>query len=86
MPFEFKMPDPGEGIHEAEVLEIKISEGDPVEEGQTILVVETDKASVDVPAPVTGKVLEIRVEVGDIVEVGDVLAVFRKEGEEEAES
>jgi pyruvate dehydrogenase E2 component (dihydrolipoamide acetyltransferase) len=61
MPVEFKMPDPGEGIHEAEVLEINVSEGDRVEEGQTVMLVETDKASVEVPAPVTGTVKEIRV-------------------------
>jgi pyruvate dehydrogenase E2 component (dihydrolipoamide acetyltransferase) len=84
MPVEFKMPDPGEGIHEAEVLEIHVAEGDRVEEGQTVMEVETDKASVEVPSPVTGKVKEIRVKVGDIVEVGDVLMVFLEEGEEES--
>ena len=86
MPYEFKMPDPGEGIHEAEVLEINVSEGDRVEEGQTVMTVETDKASVEIPSPVTGKVKEIRVEVGDIVEVGDVLIVFLEEDEEQDES
>ncbi|MEJ2728267.1 MAG: dihydrolipoamide acetyltransferase family protein [Deltaproteobacteria bacterium] len=85
MPVEFKMPDPGEGIHEAEVLEIHVSEGDRVEEGQTIMLVETDKASVEVPAPVTGQVKEIRVNVGDVVEVGEVLMVFLKEEEIEDE-
>jgi pyruvate dehydrogenase E2 component (dihydrolipoamide acetyltransferase) len=83
MPVEFKMPDPGEGIHEAEVLEIHVSAGDRVEEGQTVMLVETDKASVEVPSPVTGKVKEIRVKVGDVVEVGAVLIVFIEEGEEE---
>jgi pyruvate dehydrogenase E2 component (dihydrolipoamide acetyltransferase) len=77
------MPDPGEGIHEAEVLEIHVSEGDRVEEGQAVMEVETDKASVEVPAPVSGKVKEIRVNVGDVVEVGDVLMVFLKVDEEE---
>ena len=86
MPYEFKMPDPGEGIHEAEVLEIVVSEGDRVEEGQTVMTVETDKASVEIPSPVTGKVKEIRVKVGDIVEVGDVLIVFLEEDEEQDES
>jgi pyruvate dehydrogenase E2 component (dihydrolipoamide acetyltransferase) len=86
MPVEFKMPDPGEGIHEAEVLEIHVSEGDRVEEGQTVMLVETDKASVEVPAPVTGKVKEIRVAVGDIVKVGDVLMVFLEADEKEDEA
>jgi pyruvate dehydrogenase E2 component (dihydrolipoamide acetyltransferase) len=84
MPVEFKMPDPGEGIHEAEVLEIHVAEGDRVEEGQIVMVVETDKASIEIPSPATGKVKEIRVKVGDVIEVGAVLIVFIEEGEEEA--
>ena len=79
MSVEFKMPDPGEGIHEAEILEINVSEGDRVEEGQAVMQVETDKASVEIPAPVTGRVEEIRVKVGDMVAVGDVLIVFTEE-------
>jgi pyruvate dehydrogenase E2 component (dihydrolipoamide acetyltransferase) len=86
MPVEFKMPDPGEGIHEAEVLEINVSEGDRVEEGQTVMLVETDKASVEVPAPVTGTVKEIRVNVGDVIEVGEVLMVFVEADEKEDEA
>lgn len=85
MSIEFKMPDPGEGIHEAEVLEINVSEGDRVEEGQTVMLVETDKASVEIPAPATGKVKEIRVNVGDVVKVGEVLIVFSEADEKTAE-
>ena len=50
--------------------------GDDIEEGQPILVVETDKASVDIPSPYTGVVLEIAVKPGDLVNVGDVLMTF----------
>ena len=86
MPREFKMPDPGEGIHEAEIVEVLVSEGDQVEDGQSILVVETDKAATEIPSPVDGVVLSIPVKVGDVVKVGQVLMTFLEEGEEEAEA
>ena len=79
----FKLPDLGEGIHEAEIQEVLVSVGDEVEEDQNILVVETDKAAVEVPSPYAGTVQEIRVEPGDLVSVGDVLLVFSG-GEKEA--
>jgi len=83
MPIEFKLQDPGEGIHEAEILKIIVSEGDRVEEEQIVMEIETDKAAVEIPSPVTGVVKEIRVTEGDIVQVGDVLMVFLEEGEDQ---
>lgn len=73
MAFEFKLQDPGEGIHEAEIVELLVSEGDTVSEGDDVLVAETDKAAVEIPSPVSGEIAEIRVAEGDTVEVGDVL-------------
>jgi len=86
MPREFKLPDPGEGIHEAEIVEVLVSEGDQVEDGQSILVVETDKAATEIPSPVDGVVQSIPVKVGDVVKVGQVLMTFLVEGEEEEEA
>lgn len=83
MPVEFKLPDLGEGIHEGEIIEILVRIGDRVEDGQPVLVVETDKASAEVPAPVNGTVLEIRVKPGQTVRVGEILMVFLREGESE---
>jgi len=83
MPVEFKLPDLGEGIHEGEIIEVLVHEGDIVEDGQTVLIIETDKATAEVPSPVTGTVKEIRVKAGQIVRVGEVLIVFLKEGESE---
>jgi pyruvate dehydrogenase E2 component (dihydrolipoamide acetyltransferase) len=80
---EFKLPDLGEGIHEGEILSVRVSEGDSVNEGDVILEVETDKAAVEVPSPYTGVVEEIRVKPGDTVKVGDVMMTFRV-GEEAA--
>ncbi|MHC1744607.1 MAG: 2-oxo acid dehydrogenase subunit E2 [Syntrophobacteraceae bacterium] len=76
MSFEFKLPDLGEGIHEGEIIDILVSVGDPVEDGQPVLVVETDKATTEVPAPVTGTVEAINVRPGEQVKVGQVLMVF----------
>lgn len=73
MAYEFKLEDPGEGIHEVEIRDLLVSEGDSVEEGEEVMVVESDKAAVELPAPVSGDVEEIRVAEGDMAKVGDVL-------------
>ncbi len=78
---EFKLPDPGEGIHEAEVVEILVSEGDEVEEGQSVVVMETDKAANEVPSPYTGTIKEIKVEEGQMVRVGETVMIFSVEGQ-----
>ena len=57
----FKLPDLGEGVHEGEVLNVLVSVGDHVNEGDPILEVETDKATAEIPSPFTGKVEEIKV-------------------------
>lgn len=86
---EFKLPDPGEGIHEAEIVAVNVSQGDRIQEGDPVLVVETDKAEVDVPAPSDGVVEDVRVSAGDQVEVGDVVLTYSTgeapEGDEEKE-
>lgn len=78
---EFLLPDPGEGIHEADILEIHISAGDGVKDGDPLFSVETDKAVVDIPASFDGQIDEIRVEVGDVVEVGSVLLTYSEAGD-----
>lgn len=81
MPREFKLPDLGEGIHEGEIVEVLVSVGDEVEDGSPVMVIETDKATTEVPSPVNGVVKEIKVKSGDVVNVGDVLMVFAERGE-----
>lgn len=76
MSTEFRLPDLGEGIHEAEVLAISIREGDLVKEDQPIFEVETDKAVVEIPSPFAGKVQKIHVKSGQIVTVGSVMVTF----------
>lgn len=84
MRHEFKLQDPGEGVHEVEINEVLVSEGDRIDEGQDVLVVESDKAAVELPSPHSGKVAEIRVSAGDTAEVGDVLMII-EDGEEKEE-
>jgi pyruvate dehydrogenase E2 component (dihydrolipoamide acetyltransferase) len=78
----FKLPDLGEGIHEGEVLAVRVGVGQAVNEGDIILEVETDKAAVEIPSPYTGTVLEIRVKPGETVRVGQVLMTFSEPGEQ----
>jgi len=74
--YEFKLADLGEGMHEAEIVQWLIQEGDTAKLDQTIARVETDKAIVELPAPVSGRVNEIRVKDGQTAKVGDVLVIF----------
>ncbi|WP_303291043.1 dihydrolipoyllysine-residue acetyltransferase [Marinobacter sp. SS5-14b] len=72
---EIKVPDLG-GADEVEVIEIIASEGDTVQQEDPILTVESDKASVELPAPAAGKITKITVKVGDKVKEGDVVGMF----------
>ena len=77
---EIKVPDLG-GADEVEIIEIIVSEGDSVEEEDPILTVESDKASVELPAPVAGKISKITVKVGDKVKEGDVIGMLAASGD-----
>ena len=81
MPFDFKLPDLGEGITEGEIRKWIVKEGDSIEEHQTVLEIETDKAVVEVPSPKKGKILKMNKEEGDIAKVGEVLMTIAEEGE-----
>jgi 2-oxoisovalerate dehydrogenase E2 component (dihydrolipoyl transacylase) len=83
--FIFKMPDVGEGVAEAEVVEWHVKVGDRVEEDQHIVDVMTDKATIDIESPVAGTVIEVAGEVGDVVAIGAMLLVIETEGEVSAE-
>ena len=74
--YVFKMPDLGEGTVEAEIVAWHTAAGDAVAEDQIIVEVMTDKAAVEVPAPVSGRVVSIRGAPGDKIAVGSPLIVF----------
>src|SRR5215217_2888794 len=82
--FEFKLPDIGEGIAEAEIVAWHVKIGDRVEEDQQLADMMTDKATVEMESPVAGKVLEVAGEVGDQIPIGSVLIVFETDGAAEA--
>src|ERR1700748_1403378 len=77
----FKLPDVGEGIAEAEVVAWHVAVGDQVAEDQPLADVMTDKATIELTAPVAGRVLERNGEEGDPRAVGAPLVVLETEGE-----
>ena len=79
--YEFRLPDIGEGVVEGEIVSWHVSVGDVVTEDQPLLEVMTDKASVEIPSPVDGKITSTTGEPGEIIPVGQVCIVFEVEGE-----
>lgn len=79
--FTFNMPDVGEGVAEAEVVEWHVKVGDRVEEDQHLVDVMTDKATIDIESPVSGVVSQLAGEVGDTIAIGAMLLVIETEGE-----
>src|SRR6476469_4326792 len=82
--YEFKLPDIGEGIAEAEIVAWHVKVGDTIAEDQQIAEMMTDKATVEMESTVAGKVLELAGEVGDQIPIGSVLAVIETEGADRA--
>jgi 2-oxoisovalerate dehydrogenase E2 component (dihydrolipoyl transacylase) len=82
--FEFRLPDIGEGIAEAEIVGWHVKVGDEIAEDQQLADLMTDKATVEMESPVAGKVIELAGEVGDQVAIGSVLAVIETAGADRA--
>lgn len=82
--FTIKMPDVGEGVAEAELVEWHVKAGDPVREDMVIAAVMTDKATVEIPSPVSGTVTWLGAEVGDTVAVKAPLVRIETAGGDEA--
>src|SRR4051812_18205099 len=79
--YAIKMPDIGEGIAEVELVEWRIQAGDEVREDQVVADVMTDKATVEIPSPVAGKVLELGGQPGQLMAVGAELVRIEVVGE-----
>ena len=73
---EFKLPDLGEGMQEAEIRHWLVKPGDTVKLDQPMVEVETDKAVVEIPSPVAARIADIRVPEGKVAKLGEVLVVF----------
>jgi 2-oxoisovalerate dehydrogenase E2 component (dihydrolipoyl transacylase) len=83
--YAFKLPDLAEGTVEAELVSWQVAPGDVVQEGQVIAEMATEKAVVELPAPVAGRVLEIAGKPGDFLAVGSVVAVFETDADAPAD-
>ncbi|MBS3105350.1 2-oxo acid dehydrogenase subunit E2 [Candidatus Woesearchaeota archaeon] len=86
MPYEFKFPDVGEGIHEGEIVKWLVKEGDKVHADQPLGEIETDKAIVEMPSPKSGKILKIHVPAGGVIHVGETMVTILEEHETDADA
>jgi 2-oxoisovalerate dehydrogenase E2 component (dihydrolipoyl transacylase) len=84
--FNFKLPDIGEGIAESEIATWRVKEGDVIQEDQPLVDMLTEKAAVEIPSPVSGKVVKLHAPAGDKVAVGSVLVTIETTGPAPAES
>ncbi len=82
----FRLPDIGEGVVEGEVVEWLVAVGESIVEDQPLLSVMTDKATVEIPSPVTGIVTRLTGDIGDILPVGQVCAEFEINDDEITET
>ncbi|RYL95447.1 2-oxo acid dehydrogenase subunit E2 [Sporolactobacillus sp. THM7-4] len=85
MAYLFKLPDIGEGIHEGEIVKWFVKPGDEVKEDDPLAEVQNDKAVVEIPSPVNGKVLKLNAQEGETVEVGTVLITLESDEDNETQ-
>jgi pyruvate dehydrogenase E2 component (dihydrolipoamide acetyltransferase)/2-oxoisovalerate dehydrogenase E2 component (dihydrolipoyl transacylase) len=78
---DFKLPELGEGVYEAELVSWQVKPGDAVKRGQTLLEAMTDKATMEVPAAFAGTVGELRAKPGDQIKVGQVILTYTPAGQ-----
>src|SRR2546423_11780402 len=78
---DVRLPKLGEGAESGTVVSIMVKEGDTIEEGQTLLELENEKAVAPIPSPAAGKVSSIRVKEGDKLSVGQVILTVTEGGE-----
>ena len=82
MGIEIKVPDIGD-FKNVEIIEILVKEGDQVNKNDTIITLESDKSSVEIPSPYSGKITELKVKVGDKISEGSLIALIEAEGQTE---
>jgi len=80
VPYEFKLPDLGEGLTEGEVARWLVAEGQEIAEDDPLVEIQTDKTTVEIPSPASGMVARILVAEGETVAVGTVLVVIGEDG------
>ncbi|MEG0267349.1 MAG: dihydrolipoamide acetyltransferase family protein [Carnobacterium sp.] len=83
MTYSFILPDSGEGIHESEIVKWDVQVGDKVKEDDIIVEIQSDKAVIGLPSPVTGTITKILAEEGEIAKVGDSIVEIEIDGEKD---
>lgn len=84
--YDFKFADIGEGIHEGRILKWNFKVGDKVKEGETLVIVETDKVNAELPSPVDGVIEKLGAQVGDTIEVGQTIVLINDGSKDEPET
>ena len=79
MAVEFKLPDLGENVESADVADVLVSPGDTIEKDQSVIEAETEKAVMEIPCTIAGKVAEVKVKKGDTVQVGQLLLTVEEQ-------
>lgn len=74
--YDFKFADIGEGIHEGQILKWLYKEGDEIKEGETIVIIETDKVNAEIPSPVNGRIVKLGAQEGETIHVGETLVLI----------
>lgn len=74
--YDFKFADIGEGIHEGVILKWNFKQGDKVKEGETLVIIETDKVNAEIPAPVDGTINKLGAQEGETINVGETLVLI----------
>jgi pyruvate dehydrogenase E2 component (dihydrolipoamide acetyltransferase)/2-oxoisovalerate dehydrogenase E2 component (dihydrolipoyl transacylase) len=77
---DFRLPELGEGVYEAELVAWQVKPGDAVKRGQNLMEVLTDKASMEVPAPFAGTITHLKAEPGQNIKVGDAVLTYTPAG------
>src|SRR5688500_20004754 len=77
---DFRLPDLGEGVTEAEIDRWLVKEGDVIEEDAPLVEVITDKASAEIPSPFAGTIVKIHAQAGEVVPVGTTLVTVEENG------
>jgi pyruvate dehydrogenase E2 component (dihydrolipoamide acetyltransferase) len=77
---QFKLPELGEGVHEGELVKWRVKVGDSIKYDQPLCEIMTDKATVEIPSAVQGKVGELHAKEGEVVQVGQLMLSFEAQG------
>lgn len=84
MTYSFILPDSGEGIHESEIVQWDVKVGDKIKEDDILVEIQSDKAVIGLPSPVTGTVTKLLAEEGEIAKVGDPIVEIEIDGEKDS--